>query len=87
VILSKAWSLLLQTPAAPNLFLQPVYFAFGERKDEVAQLKCSAALYRTDECADDTGGSYNLAILRILVGLIDLLKLRRNFFGFRGAGH
>jgi hypothetical protein len=87
VISSNAWSLLLKTPAAPNLFLQPVYFALGEGEDEVAQLKCSVILQRTDESADDTGSGYNLAILRILGGLVDLLKLRGNFFGFRGAGH
>jgi hypothetical protein len=87
VISSNAWSLLLKTPAAPNLFLQPVYFALREGEDEVAQLKCSVILQRTDESADDTGSGYNLAILRILCGLVDLLKLRGNFFGFRGAGH
>jgi hypothetical protein len=42
-------------------------------------------LKRTDECADDTSSSYNLAILRILGGLIDLLKLSCQPFGFRGG--
>ena len=83
----QAWSLRLKTPAAPNLFLQPLYFTLGEGEDEVAQFKCSVILQRTDESADDTGSGYNLAIVRILRGLVDLLKLRGNFFGFRGAGH
>jgi hypothetical protein len=59
----------------------------GEGKDEVAQLKCSVILQGTDESADDTGSGYNLAILRILGGLVDLLKLGGNFFSFRRAGH
>ena len=76
---------ILKTAAALNLFLQSIYFALGEREHEVTQLKRPMTLKRTDECADDTSSSYNLAILRILGGLIDLLKLSCQPFGFRGG--
>ena len=76
---------ILKTAAALNLFLQSIYFALGEREHEVTQLKRPMTLKRTDECADDTSSSYNLAILRILGGLIDLLKLSSQPFGFRGG--
>jgi hypothetical protein len=76
---------ILKTAAALNLFLQSIYFALGEREHEVTQLKGPMTLKRTDECADDTSSSYNLAILRILGGLIDLLKLSSQPFGFRGG--
>ena len=84
--LRLASALILKTAAALNLFLQSIYFALGEREHEVTQLKRPMTLKRTDECADDTSSSYNLAILRILGGLIDLLELRRDSFRFRGAG-
>jgi hypothetical protein len=77
---------ILKTAASLNLFLQSIYFALGEREHEVTQFKGSMSLQRADECADDTSSSYNLAILRILGGLIDLLELRRDSFRFRGAG-
>ena len=54
---------ILKTAAALNLFLQSIYFALGEREHEVTQLKRPMTLKRTDECADDTSSSYNLAIL------------------------
>ena len=76
---------ILKTAAALNLFLQSIYFALGEREHEVTQLKRPMTLKRTDECADDTSSSYNLAILRIFGGLIDLLKLSSQPFGFRGG--
>ena len=76
---------ILKTAAALNLFLQSIYFALGEREHEITQLKRPMTLKRTDECADDTSSSYNLAILRILGGLIDLLKLNCQPFGFRGG--
>ena len=80
-----ASALILKTAAALNLLLQSIYFALGEREHEVTQLKRPMTLKRTDECADDTSSSYNLAILRILGGLIDLLKLSCQPFGFRGG--
>ena len=49
----------LKAAAALNLFLQSVYFALGEREDEITQLKCSVTLERTDQCTDDTGSSDN----------------------------
>ena len=58
---------ILKTAAALNLFLQSIYFALGEREHEVTQLKRPMTLKRTDECADDTSSSYNLAILKSLV--------------------
>ena len=76
---------ILKTAASLNLFLQSIYFALGEREHEVTQFKGSMSLQRADECADDTSSSYNLAILRILGGLIDLLKLNCQPFGFRGG--
>ena len=80
-----ASALILKTAAALDLFRQSIYFALGEREHEVTQLKRPMTLKRTDECADDTSSSYNLAILRILGGLIDLLKLSSQPFGFRGG--
>jgi hypothetical protein len=88
-----ASALILKTAAALNIFLQSIYFALGEREHEVTQLKRPMTLKRTDECADDTSSSYNLAILRILGGVIDLFKLlpafriqRRALAGPQGYG-
>ena len=76
----------LKAAAAPNLFLQSVYFALGEREDEITQLKCSVTLERTDQCTDDTGSSDNFPVLGISRSIVDLLKLSSHLFGFRGGG-
>ena len=76
----------LKAAAAPNLFLQSVYFALGEREHEITQLKCSFILERTDQCTDDTGSSDNFPVLGISRSIVDLLKLSSHLFGFRVCG-
>ena len=76
---------ILKTAAALNLFLQSIYFALGEREHEVTQFKRSMTLKSTDECAEDTSGSYNLPVLGVFSGAVDLLKLSSQPLGFRGG--
>jgi hypothetical protein len=57
----------LEAALSRNLVLQSVYFALGKREDEVAQPKCWVVLERTDEGADNTCSSYDLAILHEFV--------------------
>jgi hypothetical protein len=70
-----------------RLFLQSIYFALREREHEVTQFKRSMTLKRTDECAEDTSSSYNLSVLGVFSGAVDLLKLSSQPLGFDAHGN